>query len=497
MRALRVGFTRRVFFSTAPVPNGRQIIDLTQLSENQLREECTEAGVSMEGSRDELVRRILEASTAAEDVTRMRATQLPVSAWEYDYEDEETNPMHNLRTELEEYGLPTEGTREDLIARLALFHEETDIVDEGWFEFFSKLSQEKVAEELQRRALSLEGNQQQRVARLAEQVEAEERREVSALIRENYTLDELRQELLTSGMSTDGTKEELVERMALKLDDLEREEIKDIDASDDSRTAARAEAVERRQTQRLLDENIDPGKTARIAEAEVADDNFRNLPDLMAARTERIEAQPMHPEMIPLPKERMPNAIQLDLTSEELILKEGFSDYSTALAAYCKHCLEPEGALGQEWIDTSVTLGGNFMRTKDLPMGRFHWSDSHFKHGIISIKISSRSLGSVKSYDRSIPNEEVIQTNVMMLDLNARTLSSLQIRAAEGEVEPEHGHEFYTYHLSSNWVTAFKKVKWPENYDNDDVHTYLPLNDGIIIEAVVSQYPMHLAPLKD
>ena len=135
------------------------------------------------------------------------------------------------------------------------------------------------------------------------------------------------------------------------------------------------------------------------------------------------------------------------------------------------------------------------MRTKDLTPGKYHWRDEQYRHGIISIKISERSLGTVRTFDRSVPNQEVVQTNVIMVDLNDRKLHCLQIKRARNEAEPRGGHAKATYELNSNWVTAFKKVMWPENFDGLDVHWFLPVNNGPLIDSIVEKYP--LTELKD
>jgi hypothetical protein len=301
-----------------------------------------------------------------------------------------------------------------------------------------------------------------------------------------YSNAELRLELQNLNLSTDGSKSDLAHRLAYALDDMDRQTVKSAVDMDSAKALKRNTAIQSRKVQTYLDENLHPARAFR----DYSPNNVVPLEDHPVERVGRLSEQPRNPKNLEHFHD-YPATIQLEPQLEKNILEEGFSDYSIALASFFKHCVQPE-SLGSRWIDTSMSLDGKFMKTKDLKKGKFHWTDESYAYGLIVLKVSEKSLGSSYSKGHDFRNQEreVVEKNCIIVDLNKRRLFCLQIKASEGEPEPAFGHDNACYELNSNWVTAFKKVKWPENYSNPAIHWLFPVNEGPIEDVVIKNYPL-------
>jgi hypothetical protein len=142
--------------------------------------------------------------------------------------------------------------------------------------------------------------------------------------------------------------------------------------------------------------------------------------------------------------------------------------------------------------DMAVVLGSK------MAPGKYHWTDERFPDGIIQIKLHEEveeiedmeELEGVTPFDEDPPTMPFTIYTALLVDLGGRKIHAVCF-GVDPEGRPADDEPEWTSHdIPSHWVTALKKVKWPEPWDYPDLRYQFPVNSGVIVENTLENYPL-------
>ncbi len=80
----------------------------------------------------------------------------------------------------------------------------------------------------------------------------------------------------------------------------------------------------------------------------------------------------------------------------------------------------------------------------------------------------------------------------VIVDLRGRMLHVVNMVLCEGK-DVEEENQWRKIPIPTEWVTAMKKVKWPEPWDDGNVRYHFPANTGLVEETIIRSYPLEFS----